>query len=72
MPTSPNSHLHFVHCSAEAKERQNDKYTRHQNVERYRRLLRTAIDLRRRDHLVRLILEAQQKKTDSGDSDYQY
>jgi len=49
-----------------------NKFTRHQSVERYRRLLRTAIDKERRDYLSRLILEEQQKQKDAGDSAYQY
>jgi hypothetical protein len=49
-----------------------NKFTRHQNVERYRRLLRTAIDKERRDYLSRLILKDQQKQKNAADSDYQY
>jgi hypothetical protein len=65
------SYLHFyAHCSATAKAQA--KYTRRQNVERYRRLLKSAIDKERRDYLNRLILEEQQKQKDAGDSDYQY
>jgi hypothetical protein len=75
MPTSPSktvkSYSHFsAHCSVTAKAQ--SKFTRHQNVERYRRLLKTAIDQERRDYLSRLILEEQQKQKDAGDSDYQY
>jgi hypothetical protein len=74
MPISPKdkSHSHFVHYSVRAKAKEQDRFTRHQNVERYRRLLKTATDPHRHDHLVRLILKAQQKKKDVGDSDYQY
>jgi hypothetical protein len=74
MPTSPKekSHSNYVHCSERATAREQDRFARHQSVERYRRLLRTATDPLRRDHLVRLILEAQQKKKDGGDSAYQY
>jgi hypothetical protein len=65
------SYSHFsAHCSVTAKAQK--KFTRRQNVERYRRLLRTAIDKERRDYLSRLILEEQQKQKDAGDSDYQY
>jgi hypothetical protein len=53
-----------------AKER--DKFARHQDVERYRRLLMTTLDKDQRDHLVDLIREAKQKQKDAGDSDYQY
>jgi ATP-dependent DNA ligase len=48
------------------------KFTRRQNVERYRRLLQTATDKERQDYLGRLILEEQQKQKDSGDSNYPY
>jgi hypothetical protein len=75
MPTPPDnkvkSYSHFAaHCSVTAKAQ--DKFTRHQNVERYRRLLKSATDKERRDYLNRLILEEQQKQKDAGDSDYQY
>jgi hypothetical protein len=49
-----------------------DKFTRHQNVERYRRLLKTATDEERRSYLRRLIVEEQQKQKDAGDSEYRY
>jgi hypothetical protein len=73
MPNSPEdkSHSHFVHCSIRAKAKE-DKFTRHQDVERYRRLLMTTIDNEQRDHLLRLIREAKQKQKDAGDSEYQY
>ena len=75
MPTPSDNKLksysHFyAHCSATAKAQA--KYTRRQNIERYRRLLKTATDKQRRDYLNRLILEEQQKQKDAGDSDYQY
>jgi hypothetical protein len=75
MPTPPDSKLKsyslfHAHCSVTAKAQA--KYTRRQNVERYRRLLKTATDKQRRDYLNRLILEEQQKQKDAGDSDYQY
>jgi hypothetical protein len=75
MPTPPDNKLksysHFyAHCSVTAKAQA--KHTRHQNVERYRRLLKSATDKARRDYLNRLILEEQQKQKDAGDSDYQY
>jgi ATP-dependent DNA ligase len=64
------SYSHFsAHCSVTAKAQ--GKSTRSQNVERYRRLLKTATDIERRDYLSRLILEEQQKQKDAGDSDYQ-
>ena len=49
-----------------------DKFTRRQNVERYRRLLKTATDEERRNYLDHLIVEEQQKQKDAGDSEYQY
>jgi hypothetical protein len=55
MPTPSDnkvkSYSHFAaHCSVTAKAQ--DKFTRHQNVERYRRLLKTATDEERRNYLV--------------------
>jgi hypothetical protein len=75
MPTPPDNKLksysHFyAHCSVTAKAQA--KYTRRQNVERYRRLFKSATDKERQDYLNRLILEEQQKQKDAGDSDYQY
>jgi hypothetical protein len=65
------SYSHFAaHCTVTAKAR--DKFTRHQNVERYRRLLKTATDEERRNYLGRLIVEEQQKQKDAGDSEYRY
>ena len=65
------SYSHFyAHCLVTAKAQA--KYTRRQNVERYRRLLKSATDKERQDYLNRLILEEQQKQKDAGDSDYQY
>jgi hypothetical protein len=67
----PKLHSHFyAHCSPAAKALA--KYTRRQNVERYRRLLKSATSKERRDYLIRLILEEQQKQKDAGDSDYQF
>ena len=68
MPTPPDnkvkSYSHFAaHCSVTAKAQ--DKFTRHQNVERYRRLLKTATDEERRNYLGRLIVEEQQKQNDA-------
>jgi ATP-dependent DNA ligase len=75
MPPPPDnkvkSYSHFAaHCSVTAKAQ--GKFTRRQNVERYRRLLKSVTDNERRDYLNRLILEEQQKQKDAGDSDYQY
>jgi hypothetical protein len=76
MPIQPDNKLksysHFAHCSAKAKAKAQGKSTCHQNVERYRRLLVTATDIEQRHYLGRLLLEAQQKQKDAGDSDYQY
>jgi hypothetical protein len=63
------SHL-AAHCSVTAKAQ--TKYTRRQNVERYRRLLKSTTDQAREDYLNRLILEEQQKQKDAGDSNYKY
>ena len=75
MPPQPDykikSYSHFTaHCSVTAKAHR--KFTRRQNVERYRRLLKTATDEERRNYLSRLIVEEQQKQKDAGDSEYQY
>ena len=65
------SYTHFYgHCSTTAKAQ--GKYTRRQNIERYRRLLKNATDKARGEYLNRLILEEQQKQKDAGDSNYQY
>ena len=42
------------------------------SFERYRRLLKTATDEKRRSYLGRLIAEGRQKQKDAGDSEYQY
>ena len=75
MPTPPDykvksSSDFAAHCSVTVKAQ--GKFTRRQNVERYRRLLKTATDEERRDYLCRLIVEEQQKQKDAGDSEYQY
>ena len=75
MPTLPDykikSYPHFAaHCSVTAKAQ--GKFTRRQNVDWYRRLLKTATDVGRRNYLDRLIVEEQQKQKDAGDSEYQY
>jgi hypothetical protein len=49
-----------------------DKFVRHQNVERYRRLLENVTDEIRRDNLLRLLAEAKQKQKDPGDPEYLY
>jgi hypothetical protein len=56
MPTPPDnkvkSYSNFAaHCSVTAKAQ--GKFTRHQNVERYRRLLKTATDEERPSYLGR-------------------
>jgi hypothetical protein len=75
MPPPPDNKIkscsHFAtHGSVTAKAQA--KYTRRQNVERYRRLLKSTTDQARGDYLNRLILEEQQKQKDAGDSNYQY
>ena len=77
MPPPPDnkvkSYSHFAaHCSVTAKAKAQSKFTRRQNVERYRRLLKTATDEERRNYLGRLIVEEQQKQKDAGDSEYRY
>ena len=60
-----NQYSHFCpYRSAAAKAQA--KFTRRQNVERYRRLLKTATDEKRRNYLGRLIIEEQQKQKDAG------
>ena len=49
-----------------------DKFVRHQNVERYRRLLENVTDENRRDHLLKLLAEAKQKQKDAEDPEYLY
>lgn len=44
-----------------------DKFVRHQNVERYRRLLQHVTDEKRRDYLRKLLAEAKQKQKDAED-----
>jgi hypothetical protein len=78
MPTPPDNsaeaHSQFAaHCLNNlVTVKGHDKFTRHQNVERYRRLLKTATDEERRSYLRRLIVEEQQKQKDAGDSEYRY
>jgi len=49
-----------------------DKFVRHQNVERYRRLLENVTDENRRDHLLKLLAEAKQKQKVAEDPEYLY
>jgi hypothetical protein len=49
-----------------------DKSVRHQNVERYRRLLENIMDENRRAHLLKLFAEAKQKQKDAGDPECPY
>jgi hypothetical protein len=49
-----------------------DKFVRHQNVERYRRLLENVTDENRRDHLLKLLAEAKQKQKVAKDPEYLY
>ena len=49
-----------------------DKFVRHQNVERYRRLLENITDENRRAYLVKLFTEAKQKQKDAGDPECPY
>jgi hypothetical protein len=70
VPTPPDNRAqacsHFAaHCLSNYDGAGHDKFTRHQNVERYRRLLKTATDEQRRSYLGRLIVEEQQKQKDA-------
>jgi hypothetical protein len=49
-----------------------DKFVRHLNVERYRRLLENVTDGNRRDHVLKLLAEAKQKQKDAEDPGYLY
>jgi hypothetical protein len=49
-----------------------NRFTRHQKVERYRRLIMTAPNEERRDYLRRLVAEEQQKQKDAEDPKYPY
>jgi hypothetical protein len=49
-----------------------DKFVRRENVERYRRLLRTVTDENRREHIVKLLAEAKQAQEDARDPEYVY
>jgi len=49
-----------------------DKFVRHQNVERYKRLMSGAKDEDRRKYLVKLIAAEEQKQQDAGDTEYLY
>jgi hypothetical protein len=49
-----------------------DRFTRHQKVERYRRLIKTAPNEKRRDYLRGLIADEQQKQKDAADPKYPY
>ncbi|HEV2698867.1 MAG TPA: hypothetical protein VGU90_12795 [Terriglobales bacterium] len=49
-----------------------DKFVRRQNVERYRRLLRTVTDENRCEHILKLLTEAKQAQKDASDPKYLY
>jgi len=49
-----------------------DRFTRHQKIERYRRLLATAPDEKRRDYLRGLVADELQKQKDAEDPTYLY
>ena len=53
-------------------ERDRDAFTRHQTIERYRRLLTTIADRNHRKRLLELIAEEQQKQRDARDPKYLY
>jgi hypothetical protein len=74
MPTPSDnkvkSYSHFAaHCSVTAKAQ--DKFTRHQNVERYRRLLKPR-PMKSGGTIWSFDRRKQQKQKDAGDSEYQY
>jgi hypothetical protein len=75
MPTPSDNKLksysHFCPRRSAAAKAQ-AKYSRHQNGERYRPLLKTVTDEKRRNYLGRLIIEELRKQKDAGDSEYQY
>jgi hypothetical protein len=64
--------LRAVQCAARTRMKELDQLTRHQTVERYRRLLRATTDQKRRDHLEQLIAEARQKQARENDPKYPY
>ena len=49
-----------------------DKFVRHQNVERYSRLLETVINDNHRKSLAKLLAEEKQKQKDAGDPEHLY
>jgi hypothetical protein len=53
-------------------EHDRDAFTRHQTIERYRRLLTTIADGNHRKRLLELIAEEQQKQRDARDPQYLY
>jgi hypothetical protein len=53
-------------------KRDSDALTRHQTIERYRRLIKTAPNEERRNYLRGLVAEAQQKQKDAKDPQYPY
>jgi hypothetical protein len=52
--------------------RYRDSFSRHQKIERYRRLLHSATNEERRSYLRRLLAEEQQKQKDAGETKYPY
>jgi hypothetical protein len=49
-----------------------DKFVRHQNVERYRRLANAVTDENRCKYILKLLAEAKQAQKDAGDSEHVY
>jgi hypothetical protein len=46
-----------------------EKFVRHENVARYRRLLASSIDEKERQRILKLLEEEVQKQQDAGDKD---
>jgi hypothetical protein len=59
-------------CIIEKHPRYADRLIRHQTIQRYRRLLATATDEVRRDHLRGLLAAEQRKQVDAEDPMYLY
>jgi hypothetical protein len=53
-------------------ERDQNAFTRHQTIERYRRLLTTIADRNHRKRLLELIAEEQQRQREAKDPKYLY
>jgi hypothetical protein len=77
MPVTPptrKTHRNYVHCRGgkQMKSEEDSRRERHRTLERYKRLLHNTSDPERRERLLSLIKEAEEKKSEAGDSNYQY